>query len=88
LQTAQSNSIKEVTPSLRTPRVDIADGSLVAVSADDRWGNFSRVAANAGRICLLSGNGAMHNFATRPKSVDLWWCRFTSPRSAPSNGLA
>ena len=44
----EANGIKEVTPALRTPWADMVDGSLVAVSSDDRWGNFFRTCGQCG----------------------------------------
>lgn len=44
----EATGIKEVTPALRTPWVDVVDGSLVAVSSDDRWGNFFRTCGQCG----------------------------------------
>lgn len=44
----EANGVKEVTPALRTPWVDMVDGSLVAVSSDDRWGNFFRTCGQCG----------------------------------------
>lgn len=36
----ESHGVKEVTPDLRTPWVDVVDGRLMAMSSDDRWASF------------------------------------------------